>query len=119
MNTGMSYTAPLRLPGTFSIMLRCLKLTATRFRSGLRRRRRAILSRIKELFVTTADHIEEDVVSGRCVVCLAGAPELRSLRSSCRLRKLSIHRVLSRDRRRHPPCLVLGDCPPTQIFIPN
>jgi hypothetical protein len=61
MSTGMSYTTP-RLAWHVLYQAALLETDPNKMPERIADAEKAILSRIKELFVTTADHIEEDVV---------------------------------------------------------
>ena len=61
MSTAMPCSAP-RSAGTCYTMPRCLKPITIGFRSVLNRQRKPSFARIKALFVTAGDHMEEDVV---------------------------------------------------------
>jgi hypothetical protein len=61
MSTGMSYTAP-RLAWQVLYQAALLETDPNKMPERIADAEKAILSRIQELFVTSADHIEEDVV---------------------------------------------------------
>lgn len=61
MSTGISCIAP-NLPWHVLYHAALFENDRNRIPQRIEEAERAILSRIKELFVTTADHIEEDVI---------------------------------------------------------
>lgn len=62
MNSGMSYTSPTPVAWHTLYNAALFETDRNKVPRRIEEAEKAILARIKELFVTTADHIEEDVV---------------------------------------------------------